>query len=570
MLKKLIIHNYAIIDHIEIEFGSGLNILTGETGAGKSIIVGAIGLLLGDRIMSGALRKDAKSGYVEGNFQIDENQVELFNKSSNSIVLRREMTASGGSRYLYNGEPTTINDAKLIFGNLIDLHGQHQHQSLLDPDKYYDILDTYGKMDEPAEKVSDSFLKISELTSEKKTLLSKEKELAEKRDFLEFQLKEIISVDPSPGEEDQLEKEAKLLQNAEEIAAGTLEGYSALYDDENSAASRIRSALSVLNRLRDFIEDHESLEKDLSSALVSVEETAGILEKYSRKVEYDPARLEEINQRLSTLRHLKKKYKADISGILLKKTEIEEMLSSSENLGGKIEKLTGAIDKEKKNYAKFSLDLSAKRKTAAKKLCTGILDRLKDLGMKKSLFEVIVEPRESAGPKDNGIPVEIDDRVYSGDKKGIDEIEFLIATGKSERLLPVSQIASGGEVSRIMLGIKSVLMKADRIPVLVFDEIDTGISGRIASAVGRELANLGKYHQLLCVTHLPQIAGMSDHHFSVEKTEKDGRVVTMIRELDDMAKEYEIAKLLAGDKVSDIHLKNARELMESARSARSK
>ncbi|MFC1564334.1 DNA repair protein RecN [candidate division KSB1 bacterium] len=564
MLKKLVIQNYAIIDHIEIEFGPGLNILTGETGAGKSIIVGAIGLLLGDRILSGTLRKGARSGFVEGYFHVDKSQVELFSSKSDSFVLRREMTASGGSRYLINGEQTAINEAKNIFGNLIDLHGQHQHQSLLNPDKYYGILDTYGNLNGLVEKVAGAFQKIAQLSQEKKKLTKRENEIAEMRDYLEFQLKEIETTDPAPGEDEELEKEAKLLRNAEEITSSTFEGYQALYDNENSAASQIRNALSALQSLKEYLSDHDSLEKDLSSALVSVEETAAVLQKYSQKIEYDPERLEEINTRLSTLRQLKKKYKTDIEGIQAKKTEIKSMLNNSEDLENEIKKISEQIGAEKVHYTGLCLELSKKRQSTAVKLKKSIVKRLNDLGMEKSLFEVIVEPKEGGSLEDSDFAVKVGDKIYSGNETGIDDIDFLIATGKSERLLPVSQIASGGEVSRIMLGIKSVLMKADRIPVLVFDEIDTGISGRIAAAVGRELAKLGRFHQLLCVTHLPQIAGMSDSHFSVEKTESDGRVVTRIKKLNMKDREYEIARLLAGDKVTEIHLKNARELIETA------
>ncbi len=558
MLTKIVINNFAIIDHLEIDFGPGLNIFTGETGAGKSIIMGALGLILGERIYSGMLRKGARSGYVEGYFKLKQSS------KNEKLTLRREMTASGGSKYLINGETLTISSAREKFENIIDLHGQHQHQSLLDPGKYYGFLDNFGKLTGLAEDVRVSYRMIISLRNKLTKLEKKAVKIEEMRDYLEYQLKEIIELAPGPGEDEELEREARLLQNASQISHKTKESSRLLYDDSNSAASNIRKTLDLITDLNDILPELTQFKEDLQGALVSVEETALYLQKNGDRIESDPAKLEMINLRLASLKQIKRKYKTDLAGVLEKKREIEEELTGSEDTGQSIKKLSKEIDKEIQKFGKMCLELSKKRHESAKILQEGIKDRLNFLGMDKSIFEVFVDANDPEDSGSSNIVFEKSGKKFSANEYGIDSIDFLIATGKEERILSVSRVASGGEVSRIMLAIKSVLMKADNIPVLVFDEIDTGISGRIATAVGKELLNLASCHQLLCITHLPQIASMSQVHFCVEKQEIAGRVVTRVRKLGEKDKVCEIAKLLAGEKVTDVHIQNAKELIQTS------
>jgi len=570
MLKRLKIRNYAIIDDITIEFGPGLNILTGETGAGKSIIVGALSLLLGERISSGMLRKGTKRGLVEGEFDLSEykniSEFELrTEKNTSSIILRREFTSSGASRGFVNGKSTTVQNIKRVFDGIIDLHGQHQHQSLLYPDNYYNIIDRFGKLTGLAEKTAASFNRLVSLQKEKNELERKESQLNEMRDYLEFQLKEINQVDPHSGEAEALEQEWKVLQNAETIVTSARECYKSLYDDEQSALAQIIKSQRALETLREYNAEIKNIEKDLAAASVSVEEAAKFLQQYSESIESNPMRLEEINQRLMSLRQLQKKYKTDIDGILDKKAEIEESLRSEESLAEEILEIKAEIAKELTGYGELCVTLSKKREQTAAKLQKKILERLKLLGMGNSLFDILVIKREKRGTVDGSPVVKADGKEYIGDENGIDEIQLRIATGKAERFLPISQIASGGELSRLMLAIKAVLMQADYVPTLIFDEIDTGISGRIAAAVGKELHNLAKFHQILCITHLPQIAGTADHHFSVRKVELKGRMVTRVAELDDDGRKREIAMLLTGDTVTDSHLKSAEEMIKKSR-----
>jgi len=571
VLRKLIIENYAIIDHIEVEFDGGLNILTGETGAGKSIIVDAVNLLLGERMHGGVLRKGAKKGYIEGIFDAasvtgmpKDAAAELLDGAENGlIVLRREIAKSGGGKTLINGRGATLQKLKSLVNGLIDMHGQHQHQSLFFSENYYEIVDRYGGIYKLAGTTAAAYKKITVLNSERDKLLKKQRELEEKRDYLEFQLKEIREVNPQPDEEAELEREWKILQNAEKITTLTRECYGLLYDNDESAAAHIRRAREIVGELSPLLPDIADISSDIAAALVGVEESAAVLLKYGEHIDYSPERLEEISQRLAALRQIQKKYHTDLAGVLEKAAEIEQTLESDESLADEIRAATEALEEAKKRYAGLCISLSEKRFETAKSLRKAVLERLKHLGMEKSLFVVGIVRRRLESGASGTAAVTIDGDAYAGDAHGIDEIRFSIATGKSERMMAVSQIASGGELSRIMLAIKSALMQADRIPILIFDEIDTGISGRIAAAVGRELLELSACHQLLCVTHLPQIACLAEQHFSVEKTERNGRIVTRIQRLDEDGRKTEIAKLLAGDVVSSHHLKSAEELLKA-------
>jgi len=443
MLQKLIIHNYAIIDHIEIDFGPGLNILTGETGAGKSIIVDSLGLLLGERVVSGLLRKGERSGYVEGRFINYGGGINISaNVNAEKTVLRREMTESGGSRYLINGTPTVINEAKNIYNKLVDLHGQHQHQSLIYPENYFKIVDTFAGAEKLSEDVSEKFKKIRNLQSAKDGLVQKSEKIKETRDFLEFQLRELESADPQEGELAQLEKEARLLKNAEIIVKNAVECYGLLYDNESSAASQIRSVTNLLEVFDGIIDNFSELKKDLESAVISIEETAGILQKYTGNVEFNPDRLEQINERISLLNGMMKKYGCGIDGLIAKKDEIKNDLSGSENLNSEILKLDKDIENGIKDYKNSVVKLSKTRNKAAAEMEKGIIKRFKSLGMSKSIFNIKVHQREAGFTDESGVQVTIDGANLIGTEKGIDIIDFLIGTGKSERILPVSQIAS--------------------------------------------------------------------------------------------------------------------------------
>ena len=568
MLKRLEIKNYAIIDHLSIEFGPGFNILTGETGAGKSIIVGALGLLLGERSSVSQLRKGAQQGYVEGEFDFSRYSTNLIHQArtdsfSNRVIIKRTFSGTGGNKCFINNEQATVQTIKDLMSGLVDFHGQHQHQSLLDSENYYEILDRFGDNSKLAEEVSELHASIMSRVKEKHDLEKNADTISEMQDYLTFQLKEINEVNPQPGEEEELEQEWKILQNAEKIVSAAQACYRLLYDADRSAYEQIQQAQQSLESIREYDPQVHTLEQDLDTASVSVEEAAQFLQRMSDSIESNPERLEEINQRIMTLRQLQKKHKTSIEGLLKKREEIVTSLESKSDTSEKINELTDTIKKMLQDYSKASIKLSHNRTKTARILEKKILSKLKTLGMETSLLDISVLPREKRNLSDGFLTISDKGKEYSGDIHGIDEIFFRIATGKAEQLLPIADIASGGELSRLTLAIKSSLMQADRVPTLIFDEVDTGISGRIAAAVGTELHNLAHYHQILCITHLPQIAAKADHHYSVDKIERDTRIVTQVTRLDDDKRKLEIAKLLAGESVLDVHLRNAEELIKN-------
>ena len=568
MLKRLEIQNYAIIDHLSVEFGPGFNILTGETGAGKSIIVGALGLLLGGRISVSQLRKGAQQGYVEGEFDFSRYSTNLTSQArtdglSNRFTIKRTFSGPGGNKCFINNEQATVQTIKNLMSGLVDFHGQHHHQTLLDSENYYEILDRFGDTSKLAEEVFELHASIMSRVKEKRDLEKKTDAISEMQDYLTFQLKEINEVNPQPGEEEGLEQEWKILQNAEKIVSTAQACYKMLYDADRSAYEQIQQAQQSLESIREYDPQVHTLKQDLDTASVSVEEAAQFLQRMSDGIESNPERLEEINQRLMTLRQLQKKHKTSIEGLLKKREEIVNNLESETDTSKKINELVQTISKMLQDYSKTSIKLSHCRTKTAGNLQKKILSKLKVLGMETSLLDISVLPREKRNLSDGFLTVSDMGKLYSGDTHGIDEIFFRIATGKAEQLLPIADIASGGELSRLMLAIKSSLMQADRVPMLIFDEVDTGISGRIAAAVGNELHNLAHVHQILCITHLPQIAAKADHHYSVDKIERDSRIVTQVTRLDDDKRKLEIAKLLAGKSVLDIHIRNAEELIKN-------
>jgi len=563
MLKKIVIKNYAILEEVEVEFGQGLNILTGETGTGKSIIIGALSLLLGGKADVDFIRKGEKKAIVEGYFEIKKNEEirkilkqEVFG-IPDELLLRREVYLSGRNRAFVNDNVVNLATLKEISKYLIDIHGQHQYQSLVYENSYINIIDEYGGILKLANTVYDSYFKLSKIRNSYIELCNKKTELEEQTDFYKFQLREINKVNPQLGEDEALEKEIVLLENKEKIREYIHLCYDFLYDSEGSAAEKIKTAMKHLEELSKIEPEFASFLKDLESAYIGVKETGNYIRDFGEKIEYSQEHLEGLRERLLTLNSLKRKYKGTIQDILDKRNELEEKLNVVTNIDQEIKEISDALKKETEGYRKSCLVLSEKRKKIAKDLRKIVFGYLQKLGMEKSLFEVSLDYREDV----NGI-IEIDGIKYFSDEHGIDIIDLLISPGKSENLKPISKIASGGELSRIMLAIKSVLAEVDHIPVLIFDEIDSGISGRIATAVGKELKNLALYHQILCVTHLPQIASMAYCHFRVEKMEERGRVVTQVECLEADERTKEIARLISGEKISKESLKTAEKLID--------
>jgi DNA repair protein RecN (Recombination protein N) len=582
MLKSLTIRNYALIESVEIEFESGLNILTGETGAGKSIIIDALSLILGDRTSSDVVRKGSDKTVVEGLFGMADNTKVKTLLSQNEIeiqddlILRREVSVKGQSRCFVNDTPVTLAVLKEMGDHLVDLHGQHEHQSLLRPETHIGLLDEFGSLDTLVDEYRESYDRLSVLCKEFRALSLKEKELREKRDLYEFQIKEIDAMDPRAGEEGDLENELRILENSEKLYDATSQLYQSLYEGESAQQSSETSSgtsvydllLKARNQLEDLSEidtSFEDIKNECASAAAIVGELTKFIQSYNSKIEFNPERLEQIRERLGQLTLLKKKYGGSLDAVIGHREKIGKEFAMAENFENEIRKLTESMELERKTCSAAAQRLSAKRRELVGKISKSVCSELAKLGIANAQFDVKIDNHilEKADNKTNGVYVKLGRDLYEAMPSGIDFVEFYLSTNAGEDVKPLAKVASGGEISRIMLALKTILAKADRLPLLVFDEIDVGISGRIAQAVGKSMKNLSEFHQVIAITHLPQIAGFADCHFAVEKSESKNRTSSTIRKLKEEERVREVARLLSGEEVTETSMNGARELLRS-------
>ncbi|OQX83094.1 DNA repair protein RecN [candidate division KSB1 bacterium 4484_87] len=566
MLKSLHVENFALIDKIDIEFGSGLNIITGETGAGKSILIDALGSALGEKIPADALRKGTRKAITECLFSIGHLQHVLdfmeqnsIDNPDNALILRKESSETGRNRAFVNDTPFPNATLEQLGEFLVDLHGQHEHQALLKVKYHIQYLDDFGGYSSLLQKFSEEFHKFIHLREELHHLLDQEKQSREKRDLYQFQLKEINQIDPVPGEEEELIQEEKLLGNSEKRYQLSAAAANELYEAETSVYDRLSRILEMVEELAAIDPELAPIRHDCESAQVATQEIGKFLQSYSQSIEINPDRLNEIRERLGSFSLLKRKYQRSIEEIVQYKQQIEQELHLIENLDEVITQKNAEIEQQREILSHLCLELSEKRTQTAKKLESVVQAHLAELGMKNARFKVsVTQTRDEKGAAEiNGVRMRTTER-------GVDHVEFFMAANPGEDLKPLIRVASGGEISRIMLALKSSLAIADRIPVLIFDEIDIGISGRIAQSVGLALKKLAQTHQIICITHLPQIASMADNHFVVEKTSTNETTTTGIRKLSADEHIYEIAKLLGGETVSEAHINSARELIEEA------
>lgn len=565
MLKSLLIKDYALIENIHVEFGKGLNIITGETGAGKSILIDAMGLLLGERASTEVVRKDTDKSVVEGIFDVKGNKKvrELLSandlEDNDDLIVRREISLKGTNRCFLNDTPVTLNLIKEVGDLLVDLHGQHEHQSLLRTDTHIEMLDDFSNLENELEDFRISHSKLNSFLKEYRELREKESLLSEKRELYEFQINEIDSVNPQPNEEEKLEDELKILENSEKLLSTANEIYDNLYDAENSIQDRLGE---IKNKLSDLASiDKSFLEKlgECESAFAILNEISSFIRSYKEKIDLEPERLNEVRERLGAISLLKKKYGGSLNAVIAHREKIGKEYELAENFSTKISELDKLITGSRIECGTTAKKLSQQRKTISKKVKKEIEEALKSLGISDSNFEVKVLNQNVDGNTENFILV--DGKKFKFNNRGYDEVEFFVSTNAGEDPKPLVKVASGGEISRIMLALKSILAKSDRLPILIFDEIDTGVSGRIAQKVGQVLKSLASIHQIIAITHLPQIAGFSDHHFAVEKKKAGDRVVSSIKILNQDERVKEVAKLMSGEKITESALNGARELM---------
>jgi DNA repair protein RecN (Recombination protein N) len=566
MLLHLDIHNVALIDRVSIELGEGLNILTGETGAGKSIIIDSINSVLGGRVSKDLIRTGKDRALVEAVFQLDDGRLDyllgslgLDPEEDGTVLLSREVTSSGKSTCRINGKLVTVSMLREIGEKLIDIHGQHDNQSLLKTENHLELLDSFD-----GDKISKLKANYVELLNEYRAIRNKLRELSgdmgerERRmDLLRFQIEEIKKSNLKPGEEEELKRQRKLLSNAEKIIGILSSTYDLLYGGRAegfSVTDAISSTLSGLGTISDLDERYSRIYEKIETLTYQLEDVVEEIRNERDRVDFSPELLEETDERLDLIFRLKRKYGNSIEDInaYCKKCEVElqELIDSTE-ISEKLQSRLYTLEKELYDAA---LKLNASRNNAAKVLESQIGKELAELEMKNAQFKVSIEFNDEKDA--NG------QRRYT--TSGLDKVEFLFSANAGEPLKPLSKIASGGEMARVMLAIKTILADVDRIPTLIFDEIDSGISGKAANKVGEKLSYISGKHQVICVTHLTQIACMADNHFLIEKTSKEGNTYTMVKKITGTQRRDEIARLLGGISISPITIQHAEEMLNNA------
>jgi len=566
VLQRLEIQNVAIIDRVGIEFGAGLNVLTGETGAGKSIIIDSINAILGERLSKDLIRTGKEKAVVEAVFEVDnERFADLFEmlgiepEEDGTLIISREFTTAGKNTCRVNGKMATVSTLKQFGERLIDIHGQHDNQSLLRTESHIDLLDLFvhDQIQALLEEYTSHLLKYKELKTRLKMLSGDKNERARKIDLLNYQIDEIKKAKLKEKEEIALEKQRDILINSEKIMAALSKAYELLGQSskvERSASDSINEVLSELNGISDLDENYNTLTKRLEALSYELDDIVTETRRLRDEVEYNPDLLEQIEERLDLIYRLKKKYGDSVKDILeyMKKAseELNEIVNNEEIVNG----LLSQIEKENDLLCKAAAGLSEQRARAAKILEDKIGEELNDLEMKNARFKVNID-FDASYNNNNEIRY---------NHNGLDKVEFLISSNPGEPLKPLSKIASGGEMSRIMLAIKTILANVDKMPTLIFDEIDIGISGKASQKVGEKLSFISKNHQVISVTHLAQIACMGDSNYYIEKISKDNNTNAVVSKLDKNELKNEIARIIGGANISEITLKHAEEMLLNA------
>ncbi|MCI7571058.1 MAG: DNA repair protein RecN [Clostridiales bacterium] len=551
MLEHLHIENIALIKSLDLDLPDGFNVLTGETGAGKSIIIDSIGLVIGERASKELIKSGEEKARVEASFCIDKNEeakaflISMDIESDDHIIVSRELSASGKSTCRIEGVPVGISVLKEFTSYLIDIHGQHEHQSLLSPAKHIMYLDAFAGDDIFTYKNKTALL-ASEYKAAKEKLDSEflpEDERMRRIDILKFQVNEIDSLKLEDGEEERLEDEQKLLSNSEAIMSGFTVAHDLISDRDDSVLDTLNFAIRELDRIAGLSPVYDEVINKLREAYYALQDVSYTVRDIRDDLDSDPMRLDYIGSRLYAINGLKRKYGKNIAEILAFRdkasAELDMLMSADEQR----DELIVRISKLKEEYFESASELSERRKRSAERIEKAVVEILKELGMKNASFEVRFGKSESISPS------------------GIDKIEFYISTNKGETPKALSKVVSGGEMSRIMLALKTITADADSIDTMVFDEIDTGISGRVSMAVGENMAITARNKQILCITHSPQIAACASNHFVVEKMETQDSTVTTARMLSIEERPKVIASIMSGEGDSKLAIQHASELI---------
>ena len=551
MLIKLFVQNYALIKELDIELENGLTIITGETGAGKSILLGALSLILGTRADSSVLLDKNEKCIVEGTFRIEEYELNEF-FTSNELdyevvtILRREINPAGKSRAFINDTPVTVNLLKELGDRLIDIHSQHQTLMLNDNSFQLNLIDSFSGTAKLKNKYRESFSVYRKLKKEYAILKEKSDKNRSDLEYYQFQYNQLEESKLKQGEQVELETEQEILSHAEEIKLALSSSSNLFFAEERSILLMLREVKSNLGRIKSFLPESETLLSRTEITIIELEDLAAEIEKLSVSIEADPQRLSIINSRLDNIYSLIQKHHVnDLNELIVKKIEIKDLINSIVSSDDRLGELEALIDTESDSLKRISEEISAMRKGVLSEIESKITSLLQQLGIPNAKFKISLS--------------RLNDYSYSG----IDQADFLFSANKQIAPENLAKIASGGELSRVMLSLKSLLTKNNNLPTIIFDEIDSGVSGEVADKVGQILSSMGKYMQVINITHLPQVASRGSRHFHVYKDDTDNSTFTRVKLLSHEERILEVARLLSGSEVTETAIKNAQELLKA-------
>ncbi|HET6449662.1 MAG TPA: DNA repair protein RecN [Spirochaetia bacterium] len=556
MLEELSVHNYAIIDKLGVKFTPGLNVLSGETGAGKSILIGALGLLLGDKTDTSIIRSGAEETAVSCVLRVADNEEALawlagrgIEVEEGAVILRRTLKSNGRGAIYVQSSPVTRADLHDFCTRLFDLHGQHEHQSLLDLENHRTLVDRWAGTEALAASYHETYAALASLRERHSKLIADERERLRRTDLLRYAVNEIQAMKLKPGEEEELEKELAILVHHEKLFTLLEEVHSAVAESSGGVLASLRRARHSLEEIVGIDSTLSRQSHQLEDAFYEMEDFAESIRQYKARADYSPGRLDDVQARLSAIRNLEKKYGDSIEEVLAYSAAGAQELAGMENWEEEKARLEADISVTEKKIAEAARELSEKRRAASVGLQKKIEEELRELGMPKVSFRVLIA--DAARPDGTAVLT----------PWGRDAIEFVISPNLGEPFKRLRAIASGGELSRVMLAIKGVLAQSDHVSTLVFDEVDAGIGGEVALAVGERLAALAGHKQVLCITHLATIAVRADNHLRIEKVTQGGRTVTRVERVSGDERRQEIARMLAGDRTGELSLQHAGELL---------
>lgn len=566
MLQSLYIKNFTLIDEINIDFTSGLNIVLGETGAGKSIVIDALMTTLGERTSPELVKSGESKSIVEATFFVENPEIinsilkDPDNLVQETICLRREVTSKGTSRCFLNDTPYPLNLIKEIGEYLVDFHGQHTHQQLLSPKFQLELLDSISRNEELLQ-VYKQYRKGLEENIKILQNLEKELELAYKeREKIEYDLQELLRINPQPNELEEIEKELKKLENIEIINTNLNEAYEILYKSESSVVDSIAKAIKKLENILKFEPTLDNFVKQLENTIEIISDISVEIQKKFIETDFDPEHLDNLRTRLSELKYLEKKY-LTYNNIFTEKDRLQGLVLKIYSLEEEIKKVKEMIQNTKAKLKSIALEISDARKQAIKILEKKVPEILSKLGMKNTVFNVNINQEFLDTYDTKDFSIDVNGKAIKLLQNGIDRVEFLIATSTNTKPMPLENIVSGGELSRLMLALKSIAAERYKSPTMIFDEIDVGISGKIASMTAQLMKTIAKTHQIIAITHLPQIAAAGNNTILIEKKEEAGKLKIIAKQLDNEAQVVEIARLLSGEKISDFAIENAKKLI---------